>query len=357
MRVSRDVAAGAAGLRPTSGAAEVARRFDPAFLAEARAFHDEITVVNGLDASDLTETLIASLREGGVDANLLTGLREGERPLIRPGSPHLRFLREHTEALRHATSVGDIREARSEGRVAIVLGWQRSDYLGEDEAALVGFHRMGLRSAGLTYNVGNYVGSGCVDPAQGPLSRFGLRVVDMLQRLRIVVDVGGHCSEATSFDVLEHAEGPIVCSHTNPRALRDNPRAMTDELFRAIASTGGVIGITAFNFFLARRGRATLDDYLDHVEYAVRLVGPEHVGIGLDQIIGRQISGPVDSRKFPPEAYPPRYEDWIYVEGLSDFSGVPLITAGLLERGHPREDVEKVMGGNWLRVWETVWGA
>ena len=187
-----------------------------------------------------------------------------------------------------------------------MFGWQRADYIGENEAALVGFHSMGLRSSGLVYNVGSYIGSGCVDPLQGALSHFGVRVVLALLDLRIVVDIGGHCSEATSFDALRVAKGPVVCSHTNPRALRDNPRAMTDGLFKAIADTGGLIGITAFNYFLVPQGRATIQHYLDHVEYTVKLVGADHVGLGLDQIIGRQIHGPVDQRKFPPEAYPPR---------------------------------------------------
>ncbi len=330
---------------------------DRGLLREARAFHDEILVVNGLDASEFDEGLIRSMRAGGIDVNLVTGLRDGVRPLTSLASPHLHFIREHTDELAHAASVADIERARSAGKIAIVFGWQRADYIGEDESALVGFHSMGLRSSGLVYNVGCYIGSGCVDPLQGALSHFGVRVAQALQDLRIVVDIGGHCSEATSFDALRVAKGPVVCSHTNPRALRDNPRAMTDGLFKAIADTGGVIGITAFNYFLVPQGRATIQHYLDHVEYTVKLVGADHVGLGLDQIIGRQIHGPVDQRKFPPEAYPPRYEDWIYPEELTDFAGVPLITAGLFDRGFKPEEVEKIMGLNWLRVWREIWGA
>ncbi len=319
--------------------------------------HDALLVVNGLDASELRSELIPNLQAGGVTANLVTGLREGVRPLTTVASPHLHFLRANTDALLHANSVADIRRARDEAKIAIILGWQRSDYLGEDVNRLLGFHRLGLRSAGLIYNVGNYIGSGCVDAEPGGLSHFGVEVVRELQRLRIVVDIGGHCSEATSFDALEFTSGPVVCSHTNPRALRPgNPRTMTDELVRAIADRGGVIGITAFNFFLVPSGLATIDDFLDHVEYVVRLVGPKHVGIGLDQIIGREVSGPVDPRPFPPEAYPPRYEDWIYPEELTDFTGAPLITAGLLQRGHSDDDIADIMGLNWLRVWEEVWG-
>jgi membrane dipeptidase len=331
------------------------RAFDSGLLAEARALHDEILVVNGLDASEFNEPLVDNLYAGGVDANLMTGLRLGERPLIRPGSPHLRFVREQSDRLVHAKSVRDIRAARAEGKVAIVFGWQSPEYLEEDLERLEGFHHMGIRSVGLVYNVGSFVGSGCVDPEQGPLSHFGVELVHRLEELRIVVDVGGHTSEATSFDAIRVARRPVLCSHTNPRALRDNPRAMTDDLFREIARTGGVIGITAFNFFLVEEGRGTVDHFLDHIDYAVGLVGAEHVALGLDQIIGREISGPANPRRFPPEAYPERYEDWIYPEELTDFTGVPLITAGLIERGYGRRDIELIMGENWLRVWEELW--
>jgi membrane dipeptidase len=338
-------------------AAHAFRTGDPGLLREARALLDEITVVNGLDASDFDDGLISSMREGGVHANVVSGLRAGVRPLMSLDSPHLRFIRERPAELLTALSVADIERARRQNRIAIIFAWQVADGIGENEELLEGFHRLGLRSSGLSYNVGNFVGSGCVDPVQGPLSRFGERVVEKLQELRIVVDIGGHCSETTSFDVLRVARGPVVCSHTNPRALRDTPRNMSDELMTAIARTGGVVGITAFNFFLAETGRASLDDYLAHVDYAVRRIGIDHVGLGLDQIIGRQISGPVDPRKFPPEAYPPMYQDWIYVDGLADFSGVPRIAAGLLARGYSGEALGKIMGGNWLRVWREVWGA
>jgi membrane dipeptidase len=330
---------------------------DAGLAREASALQEDLVIVNGLDASDFDEGLIPSMRAGGIHANLVTGLRAGVRPIMSLDSPHLQFVREHAADLLHARSVADIERARREGKIAIIFAWQVADGIGENETMLEGFHRLGLRSSGLAYNVGNFVGSGCVDPVQGPLSRFGVRVVEKLQELRIVVDVGGHCSEATSFDVLRRARGPIVCSHTNPRALRDNPRNMSDELMKAIAATGGVVGITTFNYFLADRGQASVDDYLRHIDYVVRLIGEDHVGLGLDQIIGRRIAGPVDPRKFPPAAYPPMYEDWIYVAGLADFSGVPQITAGLMRRGYSLEAMRKIMGLNWLRVWKEIWGA
>jgi membrane dipeptidase len=323
---------------------------DPGLLREAKALHDEIVVVNGIDASILNEAMITSLWDGRVDVNVST------LPDYSPTSMAHRFLWEHRDSLEVALTVDDIHRARNLGKTAIVVAWQWVD-IQEDVELLYAYQRLGLRSAGLVYNVGNQIGSGCLDPNPGGLSHFGVQVVETLQDLRIVVDIGGHLSEETSFDVLNVAEGPVVCTHTNCRALRDNPRNTTDGLMRAIADSGGVTGITAFNYFLVKEGRGTLEHYLRHIDHAVEVAGVEHVGLGLDLLVGRHDSGPVDPRVLPPEAYPQRYEDWIYLEGLEDFSGVPLITAGLMKRGYPPEDIEKIMGLNWLRVWQEVWGA
>lgn len=331
--------------------------YDPGLQREARALHDELFVVNGMDGSEVDGQLLQELEAGGVDVNLTGGLRGGERPVSSVGSPHLHFVEEHPEGVVHARTISDLERGRREGVPSLVFNWQRVDYLGQEVSRLIGFHRMGLRSCGLVYNVGNYAGSGSVDPHQGPLSRFGHTVVEALDQLGIVLDIGGHASEATSLDAIDAYDGPVVCTHSNPRSLRDNPRAISDRLFRAIADTGGVVGICAFNFFLVPEGRASVEDFLDHVDYAVDLVGADHVGLGLDFILGREISGQADPRRFPPEAYPQRYEDWmIYPEGLSDFSDVPNVTAGLMERGYDRRAIEKIMGENWLRVWRTVWG-
>jgi membrane dipeptidase len=301
--------------------------------------------------------LVDNLRTARVAACLVSSSRNGVGLLESPESPHHRFLLERSDRIELATTVAGIERIRRAGRTAIVFGLQVVDMIGEDAGRLVGLHAMGLRSAGLAYNVGNYIGSGCIELDQGPLSRFGVEFVRALQALRIVVDIGGHSSETTGFDALEHTTGPVVCSHTTARALRANPRAMTDRMFKAIADRGGVVGIAAFSFFLVPSGRGTVADFVRHLDYAVRLVGPEHVGLGLDFILGKNYSGPMqDQDAFPPEAYPQSFGDWIYPVGLSDFTGLATVVAGLMERRYSPEDIGRVMGGNWLRVWREVWG-
>ncbi len=322
------------------------RLTDPVFLQEARALHDRLTVVNGLDASGVNDRLVENLRVGGVDVDVVSGGNH-------------RFVAERPDQLVLGTSVDAIERGVAAGRTAMVLGFQSPDPLRGDIDSVFDFHHDGLRICGIAYNVGNEMGSGCVDPDPGGLSHLGVQLVEALEAARIVVDIGGHCSEATSFDALSIATRPVICSHTNARAIRNTPRASTDELMRAIADTGGVVGIAAFRHFVAAPNEpATISEYVDHIDHAVRLLGPDHVGLGFDFIYTRERTGPMSSPiTFPPEAYPQTYDEWTYVDDLSNHSGAPLVTAELLDRGHPLETIEKIMGRNWLRVWKEVWQA
>ncbi len=330
---------------------------DRGLTAEARAAAEPF-LVNGLDASDFGDVLVDSLRAARVGACLVSSSSGGVGLFQSLDSPHHRYLNAHADRLALATSVADIERARRENRIAIVLGLQVADMIEEDLGRLTGLHAMGLRSCGLSYNVGNYVGSGCTELDQGPLSRFGVAFVETLQSLRIAVDIGGHGSEATAFDALRHTKGPVVCTHTAVRALRDTPRAMTDRLFKAIADRGGVVGLAAFSFFLVPNGAGTVADFVRHLDYAVKLVGPDHVGLGLDFILGKNYRGPVnDTATFPPDTYPQMYEGWIYPVGLTDFSGLASVIASLVKLNYTPENIAKVMGGNWMRVWREVWGA
>jgi membrane dipeptidase len=322
-----------------------AAMLDRGLLDDSRKFHDRMTVVNGLDASGFNEKLVANLREGGVDVDVV-------------GFFDHRLFRERPDEVFHGVSVRVLEQGVAAGRTGIVFGSQSPDLFEGNLDLVPVFHQRGLRVCGLAYNVGNEYGSGCVDPDPGGLSHLGVALVEALQAQRIVVDIGGHCSEATAFDALTVAKGTVICSHTNARAIRNSPRATTDELIRAIADRGGVVGITAFRHFVAEPGaRATVSEYVDHIDHVVKLVGADHVGLGFDFIYTRERTGPMSSAiTFPPQAYPQTYEQWIYVDGIPNHSGAPLVTAELLKRGHRPDAVEKIMGRNWLRVWKEVWG-
>jgi membrane dipeptidase len=240
---------------------------------------------------------------------------------------------------------------------------------GEPEIGnLRAYRELGLRICGISYNVADEFGGGCFD-SQVPLTRAGHRLVEEIHRARIVLDVGGHTGEQTSFDALTISTGvPVICSHTNLRALNDNPRCSSDRLLEAIAKTGGVIGLTAFNDFHARKAsdaavsrtpQVGLDRHLDQYDYLKRLIGVDHIGISPDFIEGRNNPGPLtaaDRILMAPEAYSQEMP-WFYVKGFENIGELPNVTQGLLQRGWSSADLRKVLGENWLRVYEKVWGA
>ena len=215
---------------------------------------------------------------------------------------------------------------------------------------------------GLCYNVANPFGAGCLEP-HIPLTRAGRRLVEEIHALNLVLDVGGHTGEQTTLDAIAMSTGvPVICTHTNVKALNDNARCSSDRVFDAIAATGGVIGLTAVSDFLVRpRGntglvpQATLDQYLDQFDYLRKRVGVDHVGLGPDFVDGMDIpyGGGINQEIMPPDLLG---EPWLYVKGFESIAEAPNVSRGLRGRGWTDDDVNKAMGGNWLRVYEQVWG-
>ncbi len=229
----------------------------------------------------------------------------------------------------------DVTRTLREGKVGGILSLEGAEPLDGVPETLGAFYRLGVRWLGLTWNFRNAVADGVADARSGGgLTPFGVDVVHMCEELGIVVDVS-HLSPAGVEDVLKVARGPVVASHSNARALFDHRRNLTDDQARAIAETGGVIGVTFVpNFLTNDPTQATLDHVLDHIEHFVDVVGIDHVGIGSD-FDGLGADTP-----------PPR--------GLEDAGQYQNIRAGLERRGFRPDEIAAIMGGNWARVLETV---
>ncbi len=196
----------------------------------------------------------------------------------------------------------------------------------------------------------------------------GRRLCEEIHKLGIILDVGGHTGEQTSLDAIAMSKGvPIVCTHTNVAALNANPRAASDRVFEAIAATGGVIGLTAISDFHmrsqhklgpdgGRSPRASLEVHLDQYDYLKKLVGVDHVGLGPDFVWGwgnRFEHAARDSMSFPPESLSDGKPQ--LVEAFENISMLPNVERGLSARGWSRSELDKLMGANWLRVYEQVW--
>ncbi len=224
--------------------------------------------------------------------------------------------------------------------------------------------QLGVRMAHLVYQRSNLIGHGCGEARDGGLTDYGRAVVAEMNRVGMIVDVA-HAGPRTSLEAARCSDKPMVASHTVCRALHEHIRAKSDEVMRAIAATGGYVGICCIPAFMGRSW--DLNAFLDHVEYAKDLLGADHVAIGTD--VGHGIS-PGD-RASPPRPSPKRRPQWrslwpgnpLETPPECDerarlslaWTNFPMITVGLIKRGFSDEDTANILGGNCLRVAKTLW--
>lgn len=256
-----------------------------------------------------------------------------------------------------ATTTEGIKRAKKEKKLAIILGLQNAEPLEHNLAFLRVFHRLGVRIIQLTYQEQNSVGAGCGELSDSGLSKFGIKVIKEMNNLGMIVDLS-HCGYKTTMDAIKFSEDPVVFSHSCPRFLCKHIRCKSDEEIIALAKKGGVIGLTAFSPVseVERGKRPTLENFLSLIDYVVDLVGEEHVGIGSDFCpMWNEEDVEIVKQKFPELIGTYTYEN-LWVEGFSNISCFPNLIRGLKVRGYSVESIKKILGGNFLRIFKTVWG-
>ncbi len=335
-------------------------------LAGARGVgQDQSIVVEGLFAGAMRLSHLRGMQQGGVHCGVAGGPSD-----MGSFAALLRFFDQYKAEVVHAKSVADIRAARRENKVANVFCWQSADSLGAAFNSPLGsaatplraFHEIGLRIIGLCYNITNPFGAGCLEPTVG-LTRAGRRLVEEIHSLKLVLDVGGHTGEQTTLDAIAISQGvPVICSHTNIAAIANNYRCVSDRVIDAIAGTGGVIGITAVNDFHVRgRGNTGkvphvgIDAHIDQYDYVKKRVGVDHVGMGTDFVDGMPIpyGGGVNKEIITPDMID---EPWLFIKGFESIAEFPNLITGFRRGGWTEAEIGKAMGGNWLRVYQRVWG-
>ncbi len=252
-------------------------------------------------------------------------------------------------------SVSDIERAKQEGKVGVIFGFQNAGApIGEYMWRWSIFHRLGLRIAQLCYSEGNIYGDGCAETRNAGLSSYGKQAIGEMNRLGIAVDLS-HAGERTSLDAIAASAAPVIFSHSNPRAIGPSFRNISDEQIRGCAETGGVIGITPHSELCHKQHgvRPTIVDYLDHIEYAIDLVGPDHVGIGTDVYESyTKVSWEAQTKRTYKSVW--MYETMLS-EGFSRIHHLQDVVRGLVQRGHADDVIKKYLGGNWTRVLGGIW--
>ncbi len=298
-------------------------------------------------------------RAGGVKASVLTvgGDQESQR-IHDPGDPFRGALlaladlradiRESDGAIVLATTAAEVREAAQGGRFPALLNLEGASPLRGSLAALDLFGELGVRALQLTWNLRNEVGDGVAEDASARLTRFGREVVAQANRTGILLDAS-HLGQGCFWDLVERAGRPFVCSHSNPAALHAHPRNVSDQQIVAVANAGGLVGIACYPGFFAE-AEPTLEHVLNHVEHALAIAGPGHVGFGPDYIDYAEeiVQAALEASALgygPPRPYPP---------GIARVEEIGNLTAGLLARGHAAPVVRGILGEAFLHVLEGV---
>jgi membrane dipeptidase len=268
----------------------------------------------------------------------LSGINVGNHTTrVRTLAERNRWVGERSQALLHVLKASDIERARTTNRYGIIFYAQSEAELHGSLEPLSEWKAGGLRAFQISFSDNELGGGTGSDDA--PLTAFGQSVVKELNRLRLVVDVS-HSGRRTTLDVAHCSGAPVTANHANARWLTPHLRNKSDQELKAIAATGGVVGATGINRFLLRDPRrpATLEDFVTHVDYMVQLIGIDHVGLSSDSNVDGSHRYEVDYADLP----------------LSEFARWRHVTGRLRDRGYGREDLQKILGHNFRRVYEKV---
>ncbi|HEX8078501.1 MAG TPA: membrane dipeptidase [Chthoniobacterales bacterium] len=263
----------------------------------------------------------------------------------------------------HVKTAADLERAHTERRLAIIFSFQGTEPLGEDSGRIPMFREMGLRVMQLTHNRRNLVGDGCMEPGNAGLSNYGREVVERLNAEKLVIDLS-HASPRTTQEAIRASAAPVLIGHTGCRALADLPRNVDDSGLRALADKGGVAGII-FWPYLRVDTQPMADDVIRHLEHAIDVCGEDHVGIGTDGDVApveRSAEWERDNREWVRQSkrdgiFAATRPDDLYgfIPDLNVANRFECVAARLSKRGHSDATIEKILGGNFVRVMREVW--
>lgn len=259
------------------------------------------------------------------------------------------WILQHSEHYRLALSVADIEIAKANNQLAIFFDIEGGRAVESHIGLVEVFYKLGVRWMLIAYNKNNKLGGGCQDDDSG-LTDYGRTIIDEMERVGILLCCS-HTGYRTAREAIEYSSNPVMFSHSNPRALHDHERNIPDDLIVACAQTGGVINLSGIGIFMGDNDNST-DRLLRHIDYVANLVGPEHVGLGLDYVFDQsELDEYIQDN---PDVFPPEKG---YGAGINmvEPERFPLIAEGLLKMNYSESQVQGILGHNNLRVAKQVW--
>jgi len=320
-------------------------------------------LIDGLQYFKLSEKVFRQMRAGGVDAIHVTiTYHENFRETVQTISTWNRWFELFPDLIMQGFTAGDVETAKATGRTAIFFGSQNPSCIEDDIGLVEVLHRLGLRFMQLTYNNQSLLATGCYETDDTGLTRMGREVVAEMNRVGLAVDMS-HSSERSTLEAIEHSARPIAITHANPASWHPARRNKSETVLKALSQTGGMLGFSVYPHHLKNGTNCTLQEFCDMVAATAELCGPENLGIGTDLCQDQPDSvvewmrsgrwtkkvdfgeGSADSPGFPD--MPGWFND------NSDFGN---IAQGLRVAGFSSEDVDNIMGGNWLRFFTNSFG-
>jgi membrane dipeptidase len=315
-------------------------------------------IIDGLEINNWSRPVIEEVRSGGVNiVHATCGVWEDLGGAMTRIGALRHLVRENSDLVRIVRTVEDMHQAVADDVLGLLLGFQNSSMLGDDPEMAGIFADVGIRCVQLTYNIANHLGSSCWEPNDAGLTRAGHRMVAALNDANVLIDVS-HVGNQTGFDAAQASSKPIAITHGNPNWFHESGRNKPDWVINAVAERGGIIGCTLYPLFIGG-AEVTQRQYCEMFARLAEQVGPEHVAVGSDAVLGWDPDAlgwmrsgrwdrPKDLTDIPPF---PAWPDWF--QGPKDFGN---LATGLDDVGFSAEERDGILGNNWLRVFAEVIG-
>ena len=320
-------------------------------------------VIDCLQYCNWSEKIFRQMREGGVDAVHVTiSYHEMFRETVSNVEYWNSLFEKHSDLIIHGRTAADVQRAHESGRTAIFFGFQNCAPI-EDDIGLVEIcHTLGARFMQLSYNNQSLLATGCYEKEDPGITRMGRQVIKEMNRVGLVVDMS-HSAERSTLEAIEISERPIAITHANPSFWHPALRNKSDDVLKALAQSGGMVGFSLYPHHLKGKSDCSLNDFCEMIARTAEMIGVEHIGIGSDLC----------------QDQPDRIVDWMrvgrwtksvdYGEGSADNPGFPEMPAwfrdnrdfpnlatGLRDSGFSKEETAKIMGMNWLSFYDASFG-
>ncbi|NLQ17011.1 membrane dipeptidase [Marinomonas sp. M1K-6] len=322
----------------------------------AAELHDKSIIIDGLICAKWNRELFEDMAKGKLTAaNCTVSFWENFEGTVRNVVEMNQLIDANSDLLTKVYTTKDIQRAKAEGKTGVMMGFQNAHAF-EDQIGYVQiFKDLGVGIVQMCYNTQNLVGTGCYE-RDGGLSGYGREIVAEMNRVGMLCDLS-HVGPNTAKEVIIESKKPVAYSHCLPAGLKEHPRNRTDEELKFIADNGGFVGVTMFAPFLKAGINATIDDYVEAIQYIYNIVGEDAIGIGTDftQGHGYDFFEYLTHDKGYARRLT-RFGEIINPLGMRTVGDFPNLTEALLKHGFSERQVVKIMGENWVSLLKNVWG-